>query len=52
MYILGDIGNSETKLFLVNSKNQIIKYNSFPSKEMNNRVLNNNFNFIYTKNLR
>jgi type III pantothenate kinase len=46
MYILGDIGNSETKLFLVNSKNQIIKYKSFPSKEMNNRVLNNNFNSL------
>ena len=46
MYILGDIGNSETKLFLVNSKNRIIKYKSFPSKEMNNRVLNNNFNSL------
>ena len=46
MYILGDIGNSETKLFLVNSKNRIIKYKSFPSKEINNRVLNNNFNFL------
>ena len=39
MYILGDIGNSETKLFLVNSKNRIIKYKNFPSKEINNRVL-------------
>jgi type III pantothenate kinase len=46
MYILGDIGNSETKLFLVNSKNRIIRYKSFPSKEMNNRVLNNNFNSL------
>ena len=46
MYILGDIGNSETKLFLVNSKNRIIKYKSFSSKEMNNRVLNNNFNSL------
>jgi type III pantothenate kinase len=46
MYILGDIGNSETKLFLVNSKNRIIKYKSFPSKEMNNKVLNNNFNSL------
>ena len=39
MYILGDIGNSETKLFLVNSKNRIIKYKNFPSKEINNKVL-------------
>ena len=46
MYILGDIGNSETKLFLVNSNNRIIKYKSFSSKEMNNRVLNNNFNSL------
>jgi len=46
MYILGDIGNSETKLFLVNSKNRIIKYKSFPSKEINYRVLNNNFNSL------
>ena len=46
MYILGDIGNSETKLFLVNSKNRIIKYKSFPSKEMNNRFLNYNFNSL------
>ena len=38
MYILGDIGNSETKLFLVNSKNRIIKYKSFPSKEMNTNI--------------
>ena len=46
MYILGDIGNSETKLFLVNSKNRIIKYKNFPSKEMNNKILNNNFNSL------
>ena len=46
MYILGDIGNSETKLFLVNSKNRIIKYKNFPSKEINNRVLNYNFNSL------
>ena len=25
MYILGDIGNSETKIYLVNSKYKIIK---------------------------
>ena len=46
MYILGDIGNSETKLFLVDTKNRIIKYKNFPSKEINNRVLNNNFNSL------
>ena len=46
MYILGDIGNSETKLFLVNSKNRIIKDISFSSKKINYRVLNNNFNSL------
>ncbi len=46
MYILGDIGNSETKLFLVNSKNRIIKDISFFSKKMNVRVLNRNFNAL------
>ena len=25
MYVLGDIGNSKTKIFLVNSKDKIIK---------------------------
>ena len=46
MYILGDIGNSETKLFLVNSKNKIIKDASFSSKKINDRVLNSNFNSL------
>ena len=46
MYILGDIGNSETKLFLVNSKSRIIKDISFSSKKINYRVLNNNFNSL------
>ena len=46
MYILGDIGNSETKLFLVNSKSQIIKDISFSSKKINYRVLNSNFNSL------
>jgi len=46
MYILGDIGNSETKLFLVNSKSRIIKDISFSSKKINVRVLNSNFNYL------
>ena len=46
MYILGDIGNSETKLFLINSNNRIIKNISFSSKKINNRVLNSNFNSL------
>ncbi len=39
MYILGDIGNSETKIFLVNSKNKILKNIIFSSKKINNRIL-------------
>ena len=34
MYILGDIGNSETKVYLVNIKNKIIKSITFPSKKL------------------
>ena len=34
MYILGDIGNSDTKVFLVNSKKKIIKNIILPSKKL------------------
>ena len=46
MYIFGDIGNSETKLFLVNSKNKIIKNINFPSKKINNEILNFKFKYL------
>ena len=46
MYILGDIGNSETKVFLVNSKNKIIKHINFSSKKINVRILNYKFNSL------
>ncbi len=46
MYILGDIGNSETKVFLVNSKNKIIRDISFPSKHINERILNSKFKYL------
>ena len=46
MYILGDIGNSETKVFLVNSKSKIIKNISFSSKKINNQILNSKFNYL------
>ena len=39
MYILGDIGNSETKVYLVNSNNQILKDINFLSKDINKRIL-------------
>ena len=46
MYILGDIGNSETKVFLVNSKNKILKSIIFPSKKINNKILEIKFNSL------
>ena len=46
MYILGDIGNSETKVYLVNSKNKIIRNISFLTKEINNKTLNQKFKYL------
>ena len=43
MYILGDIGNTETKLFLVSKKKRILKKLTFLSKSVNNTKLNNLF---------
>tara|TARA_B100000989_G_scaffold193788_1_gene146232 strand:- start:9 stop:755 length:747 start_codon:yes stop_codon:yes gene_type:complete len=52
MYILGDVGNSETKIWLVSNKNNIIKKINFPSKKVTNNKLSNifkkkNFKFKY-----
>ena len=54
MYILGDIGNTETKIWLVSKKNKIIKKINFSSKEITNNKLSmifkkNNFKFKYIK---
>ena len=54
MYILGDIGNTETKIWLVSKKNKIIKKINFSSKEITNNKLSiifkkNNFKFIHIK---
>ena len=46
MYILGDIGNSETKVYLVNPKNKIIKNINFPSKKLNNKILDRKFKYL------
>ena len=46
MYILGDIGNSETKVYLVNPKNKIIKNINFPSKKINNKILDQKFKYL------
>ena len=46
MYILGDIGNSETKVFLVNSNDKIIRNIHFSTKKINNKVLRSKFEFL------
>ena len=46
MYILGDIGNTETKLYLVSKNNKILKKITFISKKVNLRSLN----YLFTKN--
>ena len=46
MYILGDIGNSDTKIFLVDSNDRIKKRVSLPTKKINPRNLNSKFNFL------
>ncbi len=52
MYIVGDIGNSETKVCLVSSNNKIIKKIIFSTKNINQIKLNkffNNFKLDYKK---
>ena len=39
MYILGDIGNSETKIFLTNPNGRVLKRINFLSKDINNKNL-------------
>ena len=43
MYILGDIGNSDTKVFLVNNNGKILKKVIFLSKKINFKILNYKF---------
>ena len=40
MYILGDVGNTETKLCIVSKNNKILKKITFLSKSINNKQLN------------
>ena len=46
MFIFGDIGNSETKVFLVSSNNRIIKNINFPSNRINEKTLNSKFKIL------
>ena len=52
MYILGDIGNTETKIFLISINNKIIKKLTFSTKDINQDKLNKlfiNFKIDYKK---
>ena len=46
MYILGDIGNTDTKLCLISRKNKIIKKIMFPSKNLNPKKLTKHFSSL------
>ena len=47
MYILGDIGNTETKIFLVSTNNKIVKKLNLSTKDINYIKLNRLFiNFV------
>ena len=52
MYILGDIGNTETKIFLISINNRIIKKLVLSSKDINHSKLDklfSNFKIDYKK---
>ena len=50
MYIFGDIGNSETKLFLVNKKEKILKRINLPTNYINHRNIDKKIKSL-TKNI-
>jgi len=50
MLLLGDIGNTETKICLINSNNKIIKKIIFSSKNLTNLKLKNKFKLLKLKN--
>ena len=49
MYLLGDIGNSETKLFFVSKQNKILKKIIFLTKDINQKKLKKNFKIDFKK---
>ena len=46
MYILGDIGNSDTKIFLVNKNDVILKRINLPTKNINNRNFDKKIKYL------
>ena len=49
MYLLGDIGNSETKIFLVSRQNKILKKIIFLTKDINQKKLKKNIKIDFKK---
>ena len=50
MYILGDIGNSDTKIFLVNSNDKILKRIVLPTRNLNKYILQKRLKNFTSKN--
>ena len=46
MYILGDIGNSDTKIFLVNKNDVILKRINLPTKNINNQNFDKQIKYL------
>ena len=51
MILIGDIGNTDTKICLINSNYRIIKKLVLPTKNINKTLLKKKFNFILRKKL-
>lgn len=49
MHIYGDIGNSDTKFFLVNKKEKILKKISIPTNQLNHNFLNKKLKLFINK---
>ena len=46
MYVIGDIGNTETKICLFNDKKKLLKKNIFDTNNFNKINLNDKFKFL------
>ena len=51
MIIIGDIGNTDTKICIINSNYKIIKRIHLPTKKINNFLLVKKLNFIVKRNI-
>ena len=51
MIIIGDIGNTDTKICIINSNYKIIKRILLPTKKINNFLLAKKLNFIVKRNI-